>query len=138
MVKFIPIVGWLVVIVGALMTIFASFADGDALGQYITSVAMLLGGTGFLLMYRNFYVAPRDYEVAFRTMLGKERVITYTDIDRYSAMPPFVYIRSTKGVKLNLNTNIYDMTPLLRAIEIRDATGHWPVHPAVDPQDVVG
>jgi hypothetical protein len=41
-------------------------------------------------------------------------------------------------VKLNLNTNIYDMTPLLRAIEIRDKTGHWPVRPAAEPQDVVG
>jgi len=138
MVKFIPIVGWLAVIVGALLAIFVSFTDEDALAQYITSVAMLLGGTGFLLMYRNFYVAPREYEVAFRTVLGKERVITYTEIARYSVMPPFVSIKSAKGVKLDLNINIYDMTPLLRAIEIRDATGHWPVHPAVDPQDVVG
>jgi hypothetical protein len=139
MVKVIPIVGWLAVIVGSLMVPFVIFTDDeDALAMRITCVGILLAGTGFLLMYRNFYVAPRDYEVEFRTVLGKERVITYTDIDRYSAIPPFVYVRSTKGVKLNLNTNIYDMTPLLRAIEIRDKTGHWPVRPAAEPQDVVG
>ena len=138
MVKFIPIVGWLTVIVGALLAFFASFTDGDSLAQYITSVAMLLAGTGFLLMYRNFYVAPGEYEVAFRTVLGKERVITYTEIARYSVMPPFLSIKSAKGVKLDLNINIYNMTPLLRAIEIRDATGHWPVRPAAAPLDIAG
>ena len=138
MYKIFPIFGWLFVIVGSVMFLFAVLTNENVSGASIGCGAIVLIGTGFLLMYRNFYVAPRDYEVAFRTMLGKERVITYTDIDRYSAMPPFVYIRSAKGVKLNLNTNIYDMTPLLRAIEIRDATGHWPVRPAAAPQDVVG
>jgi lipid-A-disaccharide synthase-like uncharacterized protein len=138
MVKVFPIVGWLCVIVGGLMIPFVIFTDDeDAVAMRIACVGILLAGTGFLLMYRNFYVAPREYEVAFRTVLGTERVITYTDIDRYSAMPPFVSVRSTKGIKLNLNTNIYDMTPLLRAIEVRDATGHWPVRPAADPQHVL-
>ena len=138
MIKIFPVFGWLFVIVGSVMFLFAVLTNENVSGASVGCGAIVVIGTGFLLMYRNFYVAPRDYEVAFRTMLGKERVITYTDIDRYSAMPPFVYIRSTKGGKLNLTTNIYDMTPLLRAIEIRDATGHWPVRPAGDPQDVVG
>ena len=138
MVKIFPVFGWLFVIVGSVMFLFAVLTNENVSGASIGCGAIVLIGTGFLLMYRNFYVAPRDYEVAFRTMLGKERVITYTDIDRYSAMPPFVYIRSTTGVKLNLNTNIYDMTPLLRAIEVRDATGQWPVRPGVDRQRVVG
>ena len=138
MYKIFPIFGWLCVIVGSVMLLLAIFTDDNVSGASIVCGAIVLAGTGFLFMYRNFYVAPREYEVAFRTMLGKERVITYTDIDRYGVVPPFVLIRSTQGVKLNLNINIYDMTPLLRAIEIRDATGHWPVHPAVDAQDVVG
>jgi hypothetical protein len=139
MVKIIPIVGWLAVSVGALMVPLVIFTDSeDVLAMSISCAGVLLAGTSFLLMYRNFYVAPGKYEVAFRTFLGKERVITYTDIVRYSAMPPYVSIKSVQGVKLDLNTNVYDMTPLLRAIEIRDATGHWPVRPAVEPQDVVG
>ena len=138
MVKIFPVFGWLFVIVGSVMFLFAVLTNDNVSGASIGCGAIVLIGTVFLLMYRNFYVAPRDYEVAFRTMLGKERVITYTDIDRYGVVPPFVLIRSTQGVKLNLNINIYDMTPLLRAIEIRDATGHWPVRPADAPQDVVG
>jgi hypothetical protein len=138
MIMIFPVFGWFCVIVGSLMFLFAVLTDENVSGASIGFGAIVLAGTGFLLMYRNFYVAPREYEVAFRTFLGKERVITYTDIDRYSAMPPFVYIRSTTGVKLNLNTNIYDMTPLLNAIEIRDATGHWPVRPAGAPQDIAG
>lgn len=138
MIKIFPIFGWLFVIVGSVMFLFAVLTNDNVSGASIGCGAIVLIGSVFLLMYRNFYVAPRDYEVAFRTMLGKERVITYTDIDRYSAMPPFVYIRSATGVKLDLNTNIYDMTPLLRAIEIRDATGHWPVRPADDRKNVVG
>lgn len=139
MVKFVPVVGWLLVIVGSLMIPLVIFTDDeDATAMRIACVAILLGGTAFVLMYRNFYVAPRDYEVAFRTVLGKEHVITYTDIAQYNVTPPFVQIKSAKGVKLNLNTSIYDLTPLLRAIEFRDATGRWPVRPQAAPQNMAG
>jgi len=139
MVRFIPVVGWVFAIGGAFFLLVTLFTDQkDPLGPYITCMAMLLAGTGFLLMYRNFYVAPRDYEVAFRTVLGKERVIVYTDIARYSVMPPSLSIKSVQGVKLDLNINIYDMTPLLRAIESREATGHWPVRPATALKDIAG
>jgi hypothetical protein len=95
----------------------------------------LLGGLAFIAMYRNFYVAPRTYEVAFRSVLGKEHVITYSDIAHYSfAMlkgQRFLTVKSIDGVNLSLNASAYDMTPLLRAIDIREGTGFWPVKPEV-------
>ena len=49
----------------------------------IASVLIALGGVAFLVMYRNFYVAPRADEVAFRTVFGREAVIAYSDIVDY-------------------------------------------------------
>jgi hypothetical protein len=77
MVLSIPIVGWLGVIVGSIGVLFGRFTnDEDAFVATIAFAAIMLVGTGFLVMYRNSYVAPGKYEVAFRTVLGKERVIT--------------------------------------------------------------
>lgn len=69
--KFVPAVGWLFLAVGSLMGLL-SFATADvALGAKISSVAILLGGVLFVLMYRNFYVVPRTYKVVFRSVLGR-------------------------------------------------------------------
>jgi len=81
-------------------------------------------------MYRNFYVAVRDYEVAFRSVLGTEHVIAYSDIAQYRVQMlkgmPFLTVKSVHGVTLNLNISTYDMTPLLRAIDFHQVTGTWP------------
>jgi hypothetical protein len=134
--KFVPAVGWLFLCVGSLMGLL-SFATSDApLGAQISSVAIVLGGVAFVLMYRNFYVAPRTYEVAFRSVLGNEHVIPYSEIAQYRMQMlkgmPFLKVKSVHGVTLNLNISTYDMTPLLRAIDFHQATGHWPV-PATVP-----
>ena len=91
-------------------------------------------------MYRNFYVAPRAYEVAFRSVLGREHVFAYSDIAHYSVGTlkgqQFLTVKSIHGVKLSLNMSAYDMTPLLRAIDFREVTGRWPVRPEVTEQDI--
>ena len=93
----------------------------------------------FLTMYRNFYVAPRAYEVAFRNVLGKEHVLPYSDIAHYRVRvmkgQPYLTVKSIHGVKLSLNIRAYDMTPLLQAIDFHEATGRWPVRPGATAQD---
>ena len=84
----------------------------------------------FVAMYRNFYVAPRAHEMAFRTVLGKEHVLLYSNIAHYRVQmmrgQPFLTVKSNDGVGLTLNIKAYDMTPLMRAIDFHEATGRWP------------
>ena len=138
--KVLPIFGWICVSVGLLMGLFAFTTDRAPLGARIASVAIFLGGLAFVAMYRNFYVAPRAYEVAFRSVLGREHRFAYSDIAYYSVGTlkgqQFLTVKSVHGVKLSLNMSAYDMTPLLRAIEFREVTGRWPVRPEVTAQGI--
>lgn len=130
--KVVPGVGWLFLVVGLLMGLVAFTSDHarDPLAFRIASLAVVVGGVVFVLMYRNFYVAPRDFEVAFRSVLGKEHILHYSDIAHYSFQTlkgqPYLTVKSVNGVKLSLNIRAYDMTPLLRAIDFHQVTGHWP------------
>jgi hypothetical protein len=138
--KVLPVFGWICVCVGLLMGL-ASFTTARApLGARIASVAIFLVGMAFIAMYKNFYVAPRDYEVAFRSVLGKEHLIAYSDIASYNVGmlkgQQFLTVKSIHGVKLSLNMSAYDMTPLLGAIDFREVTGRWPVRPEVATQDI--
>lgn len=138
--KVLPIFGWICVSVGLLMGLVAFTSDRAPLGARIASVAILLGGMAFVAMYRNFYVAPHAYEVAFRSVLGKEHVLVYSDIAHYSIGmlkgQQFLTVNSVQGVKLSLNVSAYEMTPLLRAIDFREVTGRWPVRPEATAQDI--
>jgi hypothetical protein len=129
--KFVPAVGWLFLVVGSLMGLLSFATDDVPLGAKISSVAIVLGGVAFLMMYRNFYVAVRDFEVAFRSVLGNEHVIAYSDITKYSVQMmkgmPFLTVKSVHGATLNLNISTYDMSPLMRAIDFHRVTGNWPV-----------
>jgi hypothetical protein len=137
--KVLLIFGWLCVSVGLLMGLFAFTTARAPLGSRIASVAILLGGMAFVAMYRNFYVAPRAYEVAFRSVLGKEHLIAYSDIAHYNVGTlkgqQFLTVKSIHGAKLSLNMSAYDMTPLLRAIDFREVTGRWPVRPEAAVHD---
>jgi len=128
---FVPAVGWLFLVVGSLMGLLSFATDDVPLGAKISSVAIVAGGSAFLMMYRNFYVAVRNDEVAFRSVLGNEHVIPYSDIAQYRQQMlkgmPFLTIKSVHGVTLNLNISTYDMSPLLRAIDFHQVTGRWPV-----------
>jgi hypothetical protein len=127
--KFVPAVGWLFLVVGSLMGLLSFTTDRAPLGAQISSVAIVLGGVAFVLMYRNFYVAPRDFEVAFRSVLGNEHVIPYSEIAEYRMQMlkgmPFLTVKSVHGVTLNLNISTYDMSPLMRAIDFHQVTGSW-------------
>jgi hypothetical protein len=115
------------------MGLFAFTTARAPLGARIASVAIFLGGMAFVAMYRNYYVATRAYEVAFRSVLGKEHLIAYSDIAHFNVGTlrgqQFLTVKSIQGVQLSLNMSAYDMTPLLRAIDFREVTGCWPVRP---------
>jgi nicotinamide riboside transporter PnuC len=137
--KVLAIFGWICLCVGLLMGLLAFTSARAPLGARIASVAILLGGMAFLVMYRNFYVVPGAHEVVFRSVLGKENVLSYSDITYYNLGTlkgqQFLMVKSSNGIKLSLNVSAYDMTPLLRAIEFREVTGRWPVRPAVSAQE---
>ncbi|WP_295014057.1 hypothetical protein [uncultured Microbacterium sp.] len=130
----VPIAGWTLLAAGLLLGLSSFTADdhdGVLLPMRIASVAIAVGGIAFLVMYRNFYVAPRADEVAFRTVLGREAVIAYADITDYvikpSGMQLVLTVRASSGPLLRLNLRLYDMTPLLMAIEFRRQKGRWPL-----------
>ncbi|VXC29357.1 conserved membrane hypothetical protein [Arthrobacter sp. 9V] len=135
--KVVPIIGWLFLSFGFLMSLVSFSYDPSPLGARITAVAIFLGGLVFVLMYRNWYVAPRAHEVAFRTVLGKEHVVPYTDIAHYRVQvmkgQPILTVKSVHGAKLSLNIRTFDVTPLMTAIDFHQVTGHWPA-----PTDTVG
>jgi len=134
---FIPIVGWLLLVVGFLMVLVAFSADGDADGEAdllpmrIAAVAIFAGGLFFLLMYRNWYLEPDADEVRFRTISGRERVIAYADIVDYRTYEyqgqPRLEVRSASGVKLAINPRMYAVEPLFDAIAFHQRAGRWPL-----------
>lgn len=129
--KVVAFVGWLFVCVGLLMGLVGFASPEGPLGAGIASVAIIAGGMAFVAMYRNFYVVTYAYEVVFRSVLGKERKIPYSEIQHYHLQTMkgqrFLTVKSIHGVKLSLNIDAYDMKPLLRAIDYHQATGCWPV-----------
>lgn len=137
--KIMPLIGWLFLGFGLLLGMWAwTWPDGP-LDARIASLGLVLAGLAFLAMYRNFYVAPRQYEVAFRSSLGNEHVLPYSDIADYHMTvmrgQRFLTVKWTNGTKLSLNIAAFDVTPLLRAIDYHRATGRWPV-PASAPLEM--
>ncbi len=132
--RLVPIVGALFVAIGLLLGL-AAFTEQDPAGMLlpmrIAAVLIALAGVAFLIMYRNFYVAPRADEVAFRTVFGREAVIAYSDIVDYTVkgtgLQLVLTIRAASGPRLRLNVRLYDMSPFLRAIEFRQKNGRWPL-----------
>lgn len=141
--KIIPVVGWLVMLAGLVIGLAALTSDAahDAVPMRIASVALVIGGVLFLLMYRNWYVAAGPDAVHFRTGLGREHTIAYRDIRdyRYTTAPngrPMLIVRSTSGAKLSVIPTQYDVSPLLAAIAFQETNGRWPLpgeFPRVDP-----
>lgn len=128
--KVLLIFGWICLCLGLVMGLFAFTSARAPLAARIASVAIVVCGMAFVAMYRNFYVAPRAHEMAFRTVLGKEHVLLYSNIAHYRVQmmrgQPFLTVKSNDGVGLTLNIKAYDMTPLMRAIDFHEATGRWP------------
>jgi hypothetical protein len=128
--KVVPFIGWLFLGFGLLMSLVSFSYAPSPLGSRITAVAIFLAGLAFVLMYRNWYVAPRAHEVAFRTVLGKEHVVPYGEIAHYRVQvmkgQPILTVKSVHGAKLSLNIRTFDVTPLMTAIDFHKVTGRWP------------
>jgi hypothetical protein len=136
--KAVPVVGWLFICVGLLMGLVAFASPGMPPGARIAAAAIFAGGLTFVAMYRNFYIDPRADEVAFRTALGTEHLVPYSDIARYSLFSSrgqqILTITSIHGAKLSINIGAFDVGPLLQAIEYHQMTGRWPARVGVaDP-----
>lgn len=131
--KLVAVVGWMLLVVGVLMSLvaFTSSDADDPTAFRIASVAILFGGVLFLMMYRNWYVAPERDAVHYRTLLGREDRIVYSDIVDYRMTEangqPNLRIRASSGARLALNPAMYDMSPLLAAIRFKEARGRWPL-----------
>lgn len=126
--KFFPIVGWLLVGVGAFMSLVAFTVSEPELEMQIAGVLMLAGGLAFLLMYRNFYVAPGPENVHFRTVMGRENVIAYADIREVRSYhrngQPYVKVMAADGTTLDLNPAMYDLSAMfdyLEGVRVRPA-----------------
>ena len=95
-------------------------ADADAATR--ERLSFLFGGVLFLMMYRNWYVAPERDAVHYRTLMGREDRIVYSDIVDYRMTEangqPNLRIRASSGAKLALNPAMCDMSPLLAAIRV--------------------
>ena len=128
--KVVAAVGWLLIAAGLLMGLGALFIEDPEMGMVISSAAIFLGGLMFLVMYRNSYVAPRQYELAFRKSLGPEHVLPYSDIVDYRMQrmrgQPFLTVKFANGVKFTLNVSAFNVAPMLQAIDFHRATGRWP------------
>ncbi|YCK81616.1 hypothetical protein M1D89_21520 [Arthrobacter sp. D3-18] len=128
--KVVPFIGWLFLGFGLIMSLVSFSYAPSPLGSRITAVAIFLAGLAFVLMYRNWYVAPRAHEVAFRTVLGKEHVVPYGEIAHYRVQvmkgQPILTVKSVHGAKLSLNIRTFDVTPLMTAIDFHKVTGRWP------------
>lgn len=129
--KVVPTVGWLFIAVGLLMGLAALSIEDPEIGMVISSVAIFLGGLMFLWIYRKVYVAPRQYELAFRKIFGPEHVLPYSDIVDYRMQrmrgQPFLWVRFANGVKYSLNVNAFNVAPMMQAIDFHRATGRWPM-----------
>lgn len=128
---FVPLVGWVLLVVGFLMALIAFTSRyADLLPVRISSLVIVAGGVFFLVMYQNWYVESRLDELHFRTVFGRERVIKYADIVDYRMLElngrPRVQVGSSSGVKLSFNPHIYPLEALFDAIRFRERAGRWP------------
>lgn len=130
----VPIAGWLLLAVGLLLGLLA-FSTNDAhdpTAMRIGSVVLVAGGLALLLAHRNFFLAVRADEVAFRSVFGREQVIPYVDIAEHRMSIAHgrqtLTIRSAStGRTLVLNARTHDLTPLLMAVDFRQRHGRWPL-----------
>ncbi|UNK70646.1 hypothetical protein [Microbacterium sp. H1-D42] len=137
--KIVPIIGWILIIVGTLMVLaaFTRPAGEEEIGMQIASVAIVACGVFFLVMYRNWYIAPGADEIVFRTVWGAEKAIRYADIVTYEVRPvsaqPTLLISASDGTRFRVNLATYDVAPLIAHLEYHQKNGRWPVRGELGP-----
>ena len=124
--KLIPIVGWALIVAGLLAEAFTFAVSNPELGMHITAIAMIVGGGVLVLMYRSFYVAAEAEVVHFRTLLGREKAIVYDQISEVSRYQmngkSYVKVVANDGTTLNLDEQMYDLSPMLQHLQLRGIT----------------
>lgn len=138
-----PVIGVLFLVVGALMSAVV-FGEDMPLGARITALGLLAAGVMFLVFHHNFFVDAGPDELRWRTVLGRDRVIRYSDIVEYRSVveygQPKLIVKSATGAKLRINPGMYDVDGLLAQIRFHQEHGRWalrgelPLRPA-DPRD---
>lgn len=126
--SFISIIGWVLLIVGALMTLLSiGIEASERTGPLIAGSCIFLGGFFFVMMRRNFYVQLEADRVRFRTVLGREKQIMYHDITTFVRYEqngqPMMKVRAREGTKLDISTRIYRMDPMLAYLRTHPAPG---------------
>jgi hypothetical protein len=137
--KLIKIFGWVFIVLAIVFARWSLSADevDDLIGMRVFSFVWLAIGGLLLALYRNWYLAPAADEVTFRTGLGRERRIIYSDIaeyrTRYQGSSRRLTVRSSDGTKLAVNLHYFDMSPLLAAIAFKEKNGRWPLRGELTP-----
>lgn len=117
----VVLAGAVLLIAGAVLGVvtFAARFTAELLPARIASVVVVLLGLGLILAYRNWFLEVRADAVRFRTVLGREKHISYRDIASFrmvsSGLRTRVRVRSNDGVKLSVDTGRYALGPLIEA-----------------------
>lgn len=126
------VVGAVFTVIGTLM-VLAAFTTGEfteLLPLRIASVVVLGTGIGFLVAYRNRWVAPGPQAVHYRTLLGQEHTIRYDDVTSYQLSNrggrPQLTLRAGRGSTLRVSPALYDLSALFAALTEKERTGNWP------------
>ncbi|MFE6736026.1 hypothetical protein [Microbacterium sp. NPDC057650] len=128
----VPLIGWLLLIAGVGMGLagFSARAGTDPVPMRIGSVVALVLGLIVLLLHRNRYVQPDAEQVRFRTFLGRQHEIAYRDVTAYAVAEAGwrsrLQLRTADGTRLRVNPMVFDMSPALAAISVKERTGRWP------------
>ncbi|MFL4472674.1 hypothetical protein ACIPVK_01600 [Paeniglutamicibacter sp. MACA_103] len=128
--KIVPVVGWMVLLVGLLLILTSSSSSlesGDALPMRVCGIVLFLAGSFLVFIYANWYVIIREDEVVLRTAFRYVRTIRYDDIERYVYMRrgilTYLKVWSIHGVVIELNPRTFDVSPIVAALESRNAAG---------------
>jgi heme/copper-type cytochrome/quinol oxidase subunit 2 len=128
--KIVAIIGWVVLLLGLLFVLVPSSSEvesGDALPMQICGFVLFLVGSFLVFIYANWYLIIREDEVELRTAFRYVRTIRYHDVERYlylrRGIQPSLKVWSIHGVVIELNPRTFDVTPIVAALEARNAAG---------------
>ncbi|MGF2949253.1 hypothetical protein [Microbacterium alcoholitolerans] len=115
------LVGAVLLAAGFIMALasFTSRYTHELLPMRIAAVVLFAAGLGTLLAYRNWYLETGTDAVRYRTVLGREKRIAYSDVvgceTVKSAGRERVIVRSRDGQRLSVDARRYDMSPVIAA-----------------------
>ncbi|MFT0846905.1 hypothetical protein VR010_04030 [Actinomycetaceae bacterium L2_0104] len=122
------VIGVLFVVVGAPM-ILAAFLDppqDDAVAMRIASIAIFVCGCFFIAWYFIYFVEVANDRVVTRGFDGVVKVIPFDRISSYrltkdSNGKDILKLESVDGTKININIDMFDVSPLLQYLGNREA-----------------